>query len=147
MKESTAKILDGFTSYIPWLNPILVKNNKDTHTIMLHLLPVELGETFPQLHERGLHTGVVGQGQQGVGVAHGRHRTQARLPALLVPRDKGQRGLQSRAGRMRGVSQSVHGAPQAMKTIHMSQWWCFRAIAGKERKRKRNQSHRKQVIF
>lgn len=26
-----------------------------------HLLPVELGKAFPELHERGLHAGVVGQ--------------------------------------------------------------------------------------
>lgn len=64
-----------------------------------NLLSVELGESLSELHKSVFYTGVVGQGQQGVGVAHGGHRTQARLPALLIPRDKGQRGPQSGTGR------------------------------------------------
>lgn len=69
----------------------------------MHLLPVKLGEALSQLHKRGFHTGVVGQGQQGVAVTHRRHWTQARLPALLVPWDKRQRGLQ----------------PTTMRTLHI----------------------------
>lgn len=55
-----------------------------------HLLPVQLPEALPQLHEGGLHAGVVGQRQQRVGVAYRGHRAQARLPALLVPPHEGQ---------------------------------------------------------
>lgn len=49
-----------------------VKREK-TERLRTHLLPVELPEALPQLHEGGLHAGVVGQRQQRVGVAYWGH--------------------------------------------------------------------------
>ena len=59
------------------------------------LLPVEAGVAGAQGGEGLLHTRVVGEGQQGVGVANRRHGTQTRLPPLRVPGDKGEGGTES----------------------------------------------------
>ena len=59
------------------------------------LLPVEAGVAVAQGGEGALHTSVVGEGQQGVGVADRRHRTQTRLPPLGVPGDEGEGGTES----------------------------------------------------
>ena len=58
------------------------------------LLPVEAGVAVAQGGEGALHTSVVGEGQQGVGVADRRHRTQTRLPPLGVPGDEGEGGTE-----------------------------------------------------
>lgn len=60
-----------------------------------HLPFVEFDKSVLEVGECVSDTGVVGQGEERVGLSHWRHGAQACLPALLVPVDELEVRLQS----------------------------------------------------
>ena len=62
---------------------------------MAHLPPVELDTPVTEVGEVVTQTGVVCEGEEGVGVSDGGHGTQPRLPPILVPRDEAEFGTEA----------------------------------------------------